>query len=525
MSTSTAGATPAPSPPAPAVTTRTAAAIAGVLLGAVISYLNTRLTSFGLADLRGAVHAGFDEGAWITTANAAAQMVAAPFTPVLGAVFTPRRVLVAAAAVFAAASAVLPFAPDLPAVLLLQVVRGLSVGVFLPLTLSLILVLLPPQLWLYGLASYGTIVNLSSNVSATIEGFFTDTLSWAWIFWVNCLLAPAMAALLLWGLPPQPVNPAPARAADWAGILYAASGFSLLYAAIDQGNRLDWFGSGLIVALLAGGGLLVILFLVTEARSPAPFITGASIGTRNLLLLMAVLVTYRFVTLGSGYIVPQYLATVQGYRSLQTGDVLLWIAVPALLLAPAVAWVVRRSDGRLVMAVGLLLLVVSSRMTMELTAEWASADFLPSQVLQAVGQSLVIVALLDGVIGNADIKQAASMGAAFQILRLFGGELGTGLMTTLVRVREQVHSYALGLHVQAGSSLVQARLSATAAGLSGDGATAARPRATVLLGQAVRTQAEVLSYIDGYAAVGVACLFAMLLLALMGPKPPPPPSP
>ena len=264
------------------------------------------------------------------------------------------------------------------------------------------------------------------------------------------------------------------------------------------------------------------LFLLTEARSPAPFIAGAAIGRRNLILLMGVLVTYRFVTLGSGYIVPQYLTTVQGYRALQTGDVLLWIALPALLLAPAVAWLVKRTDGRLVMAVGFLCLVVSSRMTMALTAEWASDDFLPSQILQAVGQSLVIVALLDGVIGNADIKQAASMGAAFQILRLFGGELGTGLMTTLVRVREQAQSYTIGLHVQAGSSMVQARLSATAAGLTDNGAAQARTRAIALLGQAVRIQAEVLSYIDGYAAVGAACLFAMLLLVFMGPKPPPP---
>ena len=40
-----------------------------VLLGTFISTLNTRLSSLGLADIRGAVHAGFDEGAWITTAR------------------------------------------------------------------------------------------------------------------------------------------------------------------------------------------------------------------------------------------------------------------------------------------------------------------------------------------------------------------------------------------------------------------------------------------------------------------------
>ena len=39
----------------------------GVLLGSVLGVLASRVTSFGLADLRGGLSAGFDEGAWITT--------------------------------------------------------------------------------------------------------------------------------------------------------------------------------------------------------------------------------------------------------------------------------------------------------------------------------------------------------------------------------------------------------------------------------------------------------------------------
>ena len=41
--------------------------IVGVLLGAIMSTLGTRVTTLGLADLRGGLHVGFDEGAWMTT--------------------------------------------------------------------------------------------------------------------------------------------------------------------------------------------------------------------------------------------------------------------------------------------------------------------------------------------------------------------------------------------------------------------------------------------------------------------------
>src|SRR5271155_5741522 len=46
------------------IATRPLIGVIAVLLGAVISTLASRLTTFGLADVRGAVHAGFDEGAW-----------------------------------------------------------------------------------------------------------------------------------------------------------------------------------------------------------------------------------------------------------------------------------------------------------------------------------------------------------------------------------------------------------------------------------------------------------------------------
>jgi DHA2 family multidrug resistance protein len=47
------------------ITTRPLIGVIAVLLGALISTLAGRLTTFGLADVRGAIHAGFDEGAWI----------------------------------------------------------------------------------------------------------------------------------------------------------------------------------------------------------------------------------------------------------------------------------------------------------------------------------------------------------------------------------------------------------------------------------------------------------------------------
>ena len=58
--------------------------IIGVLLGAGIVTITGRLLSLGLADLKGNVGIGFDDGAWIVSAFNVALMFIGPFTVYLG---------------------------------------------------------------------------------------------------------------------------------------------------------------------------------------------------------------------------------------------------------------------------------------------------------------------------------------------------------------------------------------------------------------------------------------------------------
>src|SRR5262244_4046739 len=90
------------------LTTNPYVGIVGVFLGAGIATLNARLVSVGLPDLRGALGLGFDEASWIPTALNMATMFSGVFVVFVGSLLGPRRILLAAAAVFALVSALLP---------------------------------------------------------------------------------------------------------------------------------------------------------------------------------------------------------------------------------------------------------------------------------------------------------------------------------------------------------------------------------------------------------------------------------
>jgi MFS transporter, DHA2 family, multidrug resistance protein len=495
--------------------------IAAVLLGALISTLFTRVTSFGLADLRGAVHAGVDEGAWITTAATIGQMSVGPLAAWLGLVFGVRRVLLISAGVFAIVSALTPFASDLPSLLAAELVLGLTSGTFIPLTIGFVLQSLPPALWPYGIAAYGLNLELSLNIPASLEGYYLDHLSWHWIYWQGSILALPMLACIHFGMPRAPVNREALGSADVPGMLYLSAGFSMLYAAIDQGNRLDWLGSPTVCALLGAGALLIVAFVLRELSAPRPWINLNFLTQRNIALLVAILVLYRFVILATIYVIPQYLTAVQNFRSLQVGDVLIWIALPQFIIAPLIAGILRFFDPRYVLAAGLFTIGVACVLATGLTPTWASDDFLPSQILQAFGQSAALIALVLFMVRHLRPADALTFGVLLQTARLFGGEVGTGFMQTFVRVREQTASYLIGLHLQSGTGAVTQRLSElTQAALTRLPDTAlAQGQAASLVGAAVRTQANVLSYIDGFAIVALAAVVMLVLTALLRAAP------
>src|SRR5262245_12477946 len=218
----------APPPPAPDERSRRATNpyiwILGVFLGAGIATLNSRLISVGLPDLRGALGLAYDEASWIPTALNMAMMFSGVFVVFVNARSGPRRILLPAAAVFTAASVLLPFVSNYWAMLALLVIAGIASGTFYSLTLTFVLTALPKRLIIFGIAAYAADIVFVSNFASALEGWYIDHLSWRWIFWNAALFTPLMMMCVYFGIPRQPsaLGPRP----NWRGFAYFSLGLS-----------------------------------------------------------------------------------------------------------------------------------------------------------------------------------------------------------------------------------------------------------------------------------------------------------
>ncbi|PWT99490.1 MAG: MFS transporter [Terriglobia bacterium] len=499
--------------------------ILGVFLGAGIATLNARLVSVGLPDLRGALGLGFDEASWIPTALNMATMFSGVFVVFVASLFGPRRILLQAAAIFAVTSALLPFAPGYRPMLAMVVIAGVASGTFYSLTMTFVLTALPKRLIIFGIAAYAGDIVFISNIASLLEGWYIEYLSWHWIFWTAAAVTPFMMACIYHGIPRRP--PASSKP-SWRGFAYFSVGLVLLYGALDQGERLDWLNSGVIVGMAAGGILLVLAAGVRRLLQPNPTLKLSFLNRRNIIILALSIFVFKFVHLATIVLIPGFLSNIQQYRSLQTGHALAWVALPMLVVVGLVAIVVLHTTSRLTLALGLTVVAAGCWICSHVDTQWAGISFEAVEVLLAAGfgctyiglvGSIVLEGLEAGALSSA--ANAATFSGLMHLTRIFGGQTGVAVMNHFISVREKLHSNLLGLHLQIGSWLTDERLRLLSGGLfSGStGQDEAQKRAIGILSKQVHAQAYTMAIADGFLLVGwMVVAYLLLMLFLRPPK-------
>ena len=510
------------------VSTRPLLGILGVVIGAGLVTLTSRMLSLGLADLKGHVGISFDQGAWLDNAFNAGLMFIGPFSVYLGGLIGPRRILLYAAGAFTMTCAYLPLIHGYSLLVAALIVAGLTSGTFYPLTLTFALRNIPLRFLPFTIAFYATFVDGAVNIAPSLYGWYREHLSWHWMFWNSALIAPVMMILIYFGIPAAPRRKKGSPVPSFAGFLYLSAGLALLLTAIEQGERLDWWRSGVFNAFLWSGSFLLLCAFIRRLRGPNPLVALPYLWQWNTVLLGALLFWFRFTLTGTIILIPESLA-IHGFEANQIGPAVIWSAAPLLLVAfVAALMLLRKLDPRLLMAAGLACTAFAVCLNADYTTTWSAANYYRTELLMGVGQSFAFIGLVGCIVlqgifsgGLSKPQWILTFSAFFHTIRLFGGTTGAIYMGHFLADREKLHSNLLGLHVARGSWITDDNLRALAAAVyaNSSGAAAAGARAAELVGARVRLQAYGLSLIDGSQLLAWACVVGLLLTALMRKSP------
>lgn len=481
----------------------------------------TRYFTLSAADINGGLGIDADLGSWLTTAYAAGEPVgvAAGCWLVLG--LSLRRVLLAAVALFLAASALSALLPVFPVLLAGRGLMGLAAGAIMPLSILI-------QLRAYSLTwrplaigLYACATTMGPQLAAVLDDPAMGAGGWTALLWLSAV--PGVAALLAGaaGLWRDPIRWRPFIHADLGGLASLSTALALLACGFSQGNRLHWGESPAIIALLAGGTAALALFVLHERRHlrhPVVFLgltrrwnlTLGAVGTLPLQLAAAF----------SGTLVPGFLAGVRDFRPQQIAPSLMAVFWPQLLGYPACVLVLRYRllDPRACLVLGLCCVALGAVCDWPLTGDWEGGELLAGQVLQGVGLPLIILPLLVLFVGEVTPMEGAYAASIFNICRSLSGTIVGAWMATALRLDGQARYaellantgfYPYGHRAAvAGVAGVLTRIGAGGGGTGGTGADGGLThlRAVQVIATAARRQAAVLGTVDVLVATGVLLL-------------------
>lgn len=489
----------------------------GATLGAFMAVLNIQITNAALHEIEGGIGTGGTNGAWISTAYLIGEIVVIPLTDFLSRVFSMRRYLLANIALFLVFSVLCAFAGSLGEMIVFRGLQGFTGGVLIPLAFTIMATSLPESKRPIGMAGFALSATFAPAIGPTIGGYLTENFGWEWIFYLNIVPGVLMFAALAWALPKAPMKLDLLKRGDWLGIGVLAVALGTLQTVLEEGNQEDWFGSTFILRLSIVAALSSIAFVWIELTRPEPVVNLRLLTDRNFGFGSVSNFFLGFGLYGSGFLLTQYLAQAQGYNAEQIGAVVMWTGLPQLILIPFVPLLLKKVDGRVLVASGLLLFAVSCFMNLELSRNTGADQLLWPNVIRAVGMSVVLgplAGLATAGIARADMGGASGL---FNMMRNLGGAFGTAVLLTFFTHREQYHSSIINSHVSLTDDATRNRLGALTQHFIAQGSDAveATRRAMVAIGHTIKGQATLMGFGDTFGLLGVMLVLAALSVLLL----------
>ncbi|MFE6699826.1 DHA2 family efflux MFS transporter permease subunit [Streptomyces sp. NPDC057718] len=423
-----------PQPPAPAPGEGQShrsvlVAIGALLLGMLLAALDQTIVSTALPTIVSEL-GGLDHLSWVVTAYLLAATAATPLWGKLGDQYGRKKLFQTAIVIFLIGSALCGVAQNMPQLIGFRALQGLGGGGLMVLSMAIVGDLVTPRERGKYQGLFGAVFGVTSVLGPLLGGFFTEHLSWRWVFYINLPIGVVALGVI------AAVLHIPVRrekhTIDYLGtFLIAAVATSLVLIASLGGTTWAWT-SPQIIGLAVLAVVLLVAFIAAERRAVEPVLPLKLFRIRTFSLVAVISFVIGFAMFGAMTYLPTFLQVVHDITPTMSGVHMLPMVFGLLITSTASGQIVSRTGrwkvfpvlGTALTTVGLLLL---HRLD-ESSSTWLMSVyfFVFGAGLGLVMQVLVLVA--QNSVSYQDLGVATS-GATF--FRSIGAAFGVAVFGTI----------------------------------------------------------------------------------------------
>jgi EmrB/QacA subfamily drug resistance transporter len=396
-----------------------------LLLVLLLASLDQTIVSTALPTIVGDL-GGVSDLSWVVTAYLLSSTVAGPVYGKLGDQYGRKMVLQAAIVIFLIGSALCGISQNLTELIVFRGIQGLGGGGLIVTTIAVVGDIFPPRQRGRYQGYFGGVFGVSTVLGPLLGGFIVDNLSWRWIFYVN--LPIGLLALAVIGTAFRPRVDHVKHTIDYLGSSLLAGGLTaiVLYTSLG-GTRYSWT-SPWMLALIVGGGALLVAFVFAERRAAEPILPLELFSNRVFTVTSAVGFIVGLALFGAITYLPLYLQDVKGHTPTISGLLLLPLMIGLLIASVGSGQLITRFGrykpfpiaGTAIMVVGLLLL---SRLHVDTPPAVAGAYML----VLGLGLGNVIQVLVLAAQNSVDYKYLGVASSGSTLFRQIGGSIGVSV--------------------------------------------------------------------------------------------------
>jgi len=498
-----------------------------VSMATFMEVLDTSIANVSLNHIAGNLGASQDEATWVLTSYLVANAIIMPISGWLSNVMGRKRFYMSCVALFTISSFLCGFAPSLGWLLFFRVLQGAGGGGLAPSEQAILADTFSAKQRGMAFAVYGLAVVVAPAIGPTLGGWITDNYDWRWIFYIN--VPVGLASLFLTHLLVEDSAHSKMEQAnvwrgglkiDYTGFGLVALGLGCLQVVLDKGQEDDWFGSNFIVlfSILAVVGI-VALFWWELKVAKEPVVDLRLLKNQNFLVANVLMFVVGFVLTSTTQLLPQFVQQLLGYDATNAGLTLMGGGFTLMFMMPVAGMLVSRVQPKYLMFIGIM---GTSAAMYHLTSYSTGVPFstlVEARIFQCLFLPLFFIPLNTLAYANLPPGRSNNASALLNLSRNLGGAIGISIAVTLITRRTQFHMDRLAAHLTPYDRPFTQELRTLSHAL-GPTTRAGREAALTTIYGTLQQQAAMLSYVDVFKVMAIACVpVAFLVLTLKNPKP------
>jgi DHA2 family multidrug resistance protein len=500
-----------------------------VIFGIFMVILDTTVVNVAFQTLRREFGSNINDAQWIISVYVMALGISTPLAGFLADHFGIKRIYLGGLALFTLGSLACGVAPNLWMLIVARGVQGFGGGLALPLSIALLLNAFPVAEQGMALGVFGIAAIVAPALGPILGGWLVDNNLWRLIFFINPPIGLIGVLLGTRFLRERRSDRRPPL--DILGLATEVIGFGAILYGAATAETLGWTSPSVVAAFSIGAVGLVLFVVVELFYAQAPLLDLRLFSKRvflNASLLGYVSVIALF---GAEFLMPLYLQALRGLSALETGLMLLPLAITGGLSVTLAGRLYDRLGPRPLVAVGFSLLIVNTWQLSQIRADTPLNWILVLLALRGLALGLTVQTTLVTALSVVPLKDLARGSSLSNATRNLVQSIGVAVLATIlastlspeVQQLQQTFSEAPGpapapTHV-AGICEPLKVASAPAGGSGGvlvasDGATRPAPDPPPNLGALLKQACD--ENVAGFEKAYTLTFFAAILALLLG---------